>query len=236
MAELPHATLITGGAGYIGSHTVLALRQAGRRVVVLDDLSTGNRRVVPDDVAFVAGDAGDRDLVASLIAAQGVDSVIHFAGSILVEESVSDPLRYYANNVAVSRNLLETCRDAGIGRFIFSSTAAVYGAPDQVPIAESAPTQPINPYGSSKLVIEWMLRDLAAASSLRYIALRYFNVAGADPQGRSGQLGPTATHLVKIASQVVAGVRDSIAIYGADYDTQDGTCERDYIQHGRAND
>ncbi|HEY9538413.1 MAG TPA: UDP-glucose 4-epimerase GalE, partial [Kiloniellaceae bacterium] len=229
MAELPHATLITGGAGYIGSHTVLALRQAGRRVVVLDDLSTGNRRVVPDDVAFVAGDAGDRDLVASLIAAQGVDSVIHFAGSILVEESVSDPLRYYANNVAVSRNLLETCRDAGIGRFIFSSTAAVYGAPDQVPIAESAPTQPINPYGSSKLVIEWMLRDLAAASSLRYIALRYFNVAGADPQGRSGQLGPTATHLVKIASQVVAGVRDSIAIYGDDYDTPDGTCVRDYI-------
>lgn len=223
------ATLVTGGAGYIGSHTVLALRQAGRRVVVLDDLSTGSRAVVPPDVPFVEGDAGDGALVARLIETFGIDSVIHFAGSILVEQSVSEPLRYYGNNVAVSRNLLEACTAAGVRRFIFSSTAAVYGAPDQVPIPERAPKRPINPYGSSKLVTEWMLRDLAHATELRYVALRYFNVAGADPQGRSGQLGPVATHLIKIASQVVAGLRESIAIFGADYDTPDGTCVRDYI-------
>jgi UDP-glucose 4-epimerase len=229
MAEQRRATLITGGAGYIGSHTVLALRQAGRRVVVLDDLSTGNRQVVPDDVEFVHGDAGDQALVRALIAERAIDSVIHFAGSILVEQSVSEPLRYYGNNVAVSRNLLEACSAAGVARFIFSSTAAVYGAPEAVPIPESAPKRPINPYGSSKLVTEWMLRDLAAASGLRYVALRYFNVAGADPQGRTGQLGPVATHLIKIASQVVAGLRESIAIFGDDYDTPDGTCVRDYI-------
>jgi UDP-glucose 4-epimerase len=229
MAEQRRATLITGGAGYIGSHTVLALRQAGRRVVVLDDLSTGSRQVVPDDVEFVHGDAGDQALVRALIAERAIDSVIHFAGSILVEQSVSEPLRYYGNNVAVSRNLLEACSAAGVARFIFSSTAAVYGAPEAVPIPESAPKRPINPYGSSKLVTEWMLRDLAAASGLRYVALRYFNVAGADPQGRTGQLGPVATHLIKIASQVVAGLRESIAIFGDDYDTPDGTCVRDYI-------
>jgi UDP-glucose 4-epimerase len=229
MAEQRRATLITGGAGYIGSHTVLALRQAGRRVVVLDDLSTGSRQVVPDDVEFVQGDAGDQALVRALIAERAIDSVIHFAGSILVEQSVSEPLRYYGNNVAVSRNLLEACSAAGVARFIFSSTAAVYGAPEAVPIPESAPKRPINPYGSSKLVTEWMLRDLAAASGLRYVALRYFNVAGADPQGRTGQLGPVATHLIKIASQVVAGLRESIAIFGDDYDTPDGTCVRDYI-------
>jgi len=229
MAENGGATLITGGAGYIGSHAVLALRQAGRRVVVLDDLSTGSRQVVPEDVALVVGDAGDKALVRRLIAKYGIDSVIHFAGSILVEQSVSEPLRYYHNNVSVTRNLLEACSEAGVSRVIFSSTAAVYGAPDEVPITEAAPTRPINPYGSSKLVIEWMLRDLAQASDLRYVALRYFNVAGADPEGRSGQLGPVATHLIKIASQVVAGARDSIAIFGEDYDTPDGTCVRDYI-------
>jgi len=228
MAER-QATLITGGAGYIGSHTVIALRQAGRSVVVLDNLSTGSRSVVPDDVTFVEGDAGDGQLVEALIAEHDIGSVIHFAGSILVEQSVSEPLLYYANNVAVSRNLLEACSRAGVEQFIFSSTAAVYGAPEQVPIPEHAATRPINPYGNSKLVIEWMLRDLAAAADLRYVALRYFNVAGADPQGRSGQLGPVATHLIKIASQVVAGVRDSIAIFGDDYDTPDGTCVRDYI-------
>lgn len=228
MAER-QATLITGGAGYIGSHTAIALRQAGRPVVVLDDLSTGCRSVVPDDAVFVQGDAGDGALVESLIARHGIGSVIHFAGSILVEESVREPLLYYANNVAVSRNLLEACRRAGIPHFIFSSTAAVYGTPAQVPIPEDAPTLPINPYGSSKLVTEWILRDLAAASDLSYVALRYFNVAGADPEGRSGQLGPVATHLIKIASQVVAGLRDSIAIFGDDYDTPDGTCVRDYI-------
>ncbi|MGD1876157.1 MAG: UDP-glucose 4-epimerase GalE [Kiloniellaceae bacterium] len=228
MAER-QATLVTGGAGYIGSHTVIALRQAGRPVVVLDDLSSGSRSVVPKDVAFVHGDAGDQKLVAALLAGQDIGSVIHFAGSIQVEQSVREPLRYYANNVAVSRNLLEVCAQAGIGHFIFSSTAAVYGAPAQVPVPEHAPTQPINPYGNSKLVTEWMLRDLAATGDLRYVALRYFNVAGADPQGRSGQLGPVATHLIKIASQVVAGLRESIAIFGDDYDTPDGTCVRDYI-------
>lgn len=229
MAEQGRATLITGGAGYIGSHTVLALRQADRRVVVLDDLSTGSRRLLPEGVAFVRGDAGDRELVRRLIAEHAIDSVIHFAGSILVEQSVSEPLRYYGNNVAVSRNLLEACSEAGVTRFIFSSTAAIYGAPEQVPTPESAPARPINPYGSSKLVTEWMLRDLALAGDLRYVALRYFNVAGADPQGRSGQLGPLASHLIKIASQVVAGRRESISIFGDDYDTPDGTCVRDYI-------
>ncbi len=223
------ATLITGGAGYIGSHAVLALRDAGRRVVVLDDLSTGSRRLVPEDVPFIQGDAGDQDLVGSVIADYDVGSVIHFAGSILVEESVREPLLYYRNNVGTSAGLLEACLKGGIRRFIFSSTAAVYGAAEQSPIPESAATLPINPYGSTKLVTEWMLQDVAAASGLRFVALRYFNVAGADPQGRSGQLGPVATHLVKIASQVVAGTRESISIYGDDYDTPDGTCVRDYI-------
>lgn len=222
-------TLITGGAGYIGSHAVLALRDAGRAVVVLDDLSTGSRGLVPQEVPFVEGDAGDRDLVRSVIADYGVGSIMHFAGSILVEESVREPLLYYSNNVCTGRNLLAAALEAGVRRFIFSSTAAVYGAPTQSPIPESASTLPINPYGSSKLVTEWMLRDLAAASGLRFVALRYFNVAGADPLGRSGQLGPVATHLVKIASQVVAGTRESMAIYGDDYDTPDGTCVRDYI-------
>jgi len=223
------ATLITGGAGYIGSHTVLALQQAGRRLVVLDDLSAGNRTVVPEGIPFVQGNAGDQGLVGSVLEDFDVDSVIHFAGSILVERSVSEPLAYYENNVAVSRNLLETCVSHKVDRFIFSSTAAVYGAVAVSPIPEHTETRPINPYGSSKLVTEWMLRDLAAAAGLRFVALRYFNVAGADPEGRSGQLGPVATHLVKIASQVVAGTRDSIAIFGDDYDTPDGTCVRDYI-------
>ncbi|NIA67635.1 UDP-glucose 4-epimerase GalE [Pelagibius litoralis] len=222
-------TLVTGGAGYIGSHAVLALRQAGRRVVVLDDLSAGSRTVVPDDVPFVEGNAGDPVLVGRLLRDFSIGSVIHFAGSILVERSVSEPLSYYHNNVTVSRNLLEACLQGGVKQFIFSSTAAVYGAAAVSPIPESTPTKPINPYGTSKLVTEWMLRDLAAASDLRFVALRYFNVAGADPQGRSGQLGPVATHLVKIASQVIAGTRESIAIFGDDYDTPDGTCVRDYI-------
>jgi len=222
-------TLVTGGAGYIGSHTVLALCDAGRSVVVLDDLSTGSRNVLPDAVTFVEGDAGDQALVESLISTEAVDSVIHFAGSIQVEESVRRPLSYYGNNFCVSRNLLEACGRAGMTRFIFSSTAAVYGAVEQSPIPEAAPTRPINPYGNSKLATEWMLRDVAASSDLRYVALRYFNVAGADPKGRTGQLGADATHLIKIASQVAAGTRESISIYGDDYDTPDGTCQRDYI-------
>jgi UDP-glucose 4-epimerase len=222
-------TLITGGAGYIGSHTVLALRDAGRRVVVLDDLSTGSREAVPLEVDFIRGNAGDRALVGEIIATHAVDSVIHFAGSILVEESVRRPLTYYANNVLVSLNLLEACRSAGVPRFIFSSSAAVYGAPDVAPIPESAPTRPINPYGSTKLATEHLLQATSAAGGPRYVALRYFNVAGADPLGRSGQCGPVATHLVKIASQVIAGSRADMAINGDDYDTPDGTCVRDYI-------
>jgi len=222
-------TLITGGAGYIGSHTVLALRDAGRRVVVLDDLSTGSREAVPEDVDLIRGNAGDRSLVAEIIATHGIDSVIHFAGSILVEESMRAPLTYYANNVCVSYNLLETCRAAEVPRFIFSSSAAVYGAAEVSPIPEEAPTRPINPYGSTKLATERMLRDQARAGGPGYVALRYFNVAGADPLGRSGQRGPVATHLIKIASQVIAGSRPAMTINGDDYDTPDGTCVRDYI-------
>ena len=224
-----NTTLITGGAGYIGSHTVLALLQAGRRVVVLDDLSEGSRDLVPGEVPFIQGDAGDGMLLEAVLKKYKVSAVIHFAGSILVERSVADPLAYYHNNVTVSRNLLQACARARIKTFIFSSSAAVYGIADVSPIPESAATRPINPYGTSKLMTEWMLRDLAAVSDLRFVALRYFNVAGADPLGRSGQLGPEATHLMKVASEVATGTRDSLAIFGGDYDTPDGTCVRDYI-------
>ena len=224
-----NTTLITGGAGYIGSHTVLALLQAGRRVVVLDDLSEGSRDLVPGEVPFIQGDAGDGMLLEAVLKKYKVSAVIHFAGSILVERSVVDPLAYYHNNVTVSRNLLQACARARIKTFIFSSSAAVYGIADVSPIPESAATRPINPYGTSKLMTEWMLRDLAAVSDLRFVALRYFNVAGADPLGRSGQLGPEATHLMKVASEVATGTRDSLAIFGGDYDTPDGTCVRDYI-------
>jgi len=221
--------LVTGGAGYIGSHAVLALRAAGRVPVVLDDLSTGNRALVPDDVPFVQGSVGDSALLAEVIERHAVSAVMHFAGSIVVPESVTQPLAYYRNNTVNSHALIEACVRGGVERFIFSSTAAVYGMPETLPINESTPTRPINPYGTSKLMTEWMLRDTAAAHNLRYVALRYFNVAGADPEGRSGQSSPVATHLIKIAGQAAVGRRDSIQMFGDDYDTPDGTCVRDYI-------
>ncbi|MGQ9368831.1 UDP-glucose 4-epimerase GalE [Azospirillum sp. ST 5-10] len=221
--------LVTGGAGYIGSHAVLALRAAGVGAVVLDDLSAGRRGAVPDDVPFVRGDAGDGELVASVIARHGVGAVMHFAGSIIVPESVEKPLAYYRNNTVNSHALIETAVRCGVDRFVFSSTAAVYGMPETLPVTEEAPTRPINPYGASKLMTETMLRDAAAAYGLRYGILRYFNVAGADPQGRSGQSGTVATHLIKIAAQVATGQRAGMTVFGDDYDTPDGTCVRDYI-------
>lgn len=221
--------LITGGAGYIGSHTVLAFRDAGYAVTVLDDLSTGFRSAVPSDAYFVEGDAGDQSLVSNLIREREIAGVVHFAGSIVVPESVRDPLRYYRNNTGVSCKLIETCVDCGVRNFIFSSTAAVYGIPDRTLISESEQTRPINPYGSSKLMIEWVLRDTAAVHDFSYAALRYFNVAGADPHGRAGQSTENATHLLKVACQAALGRRPQLEIFGTDYETRDGTCIRDYI-------
>lgn len=221
--------LVTGGAGYIGSHVVLALRDAGRPVVVLDDLSTGRRAAVPDGVPLVQGDVGDAALLADLFARHRIGTVMHFAGSIVVPDSVVHPLDYYRNNTLNSHALIAACVASGVERFIFSSTAAVYGMPERLPIDEETPTSPINPYGASKLMTEWMLRDSAAAYRLRYVALRYFNVAGADPAGRSGQVSRVATHLLKIAAQTVTGQRAELQIFGDDYPTPDGTCIRDYI-------
>ena len=221
--------LVTGGAGYIGSHAVLALREAGHGVVVLDDLSTGVRELVADDVPLVVADVGDGERVGEVLAEHNVSGVMHFAGSVVVPESVAKPLDYYRNNTAATRSLIQACVEAGVNRFLFSSTAAVYGVPAVVPVAEDAPTIPINPYGWSKLMSEQMLKDAAAAHDLRYVVLRYFNVAGADPQGRSGQSTPNATHLIKIAAEVAVGRRERIAIFGEDYDTPDGTGVRDYI-------
>ena len=223
------AVLVTGGAGYIGSHAVLALRDAGWRVVVIDNLSTGFRWAVPDDVPLAEGDIGDGDLVGRLIAEHGIGAIMHFAGSIIVPESVTDPLKYYRNNTAASRNLLEAAVTGGVRHFIFSSTAATYGIPERVPIREDSPTRPINPYGASKLMTEWMLRDVAAAHPLNYVALRYFNVAGADPEGRTGQSTAGATHLIKVAVEAATGKRDHVSVFGTDYDTPDGTGVRDYI-------
>jgi UDP-glucose 4-epimerase len=228
MAE-SQTTLITGGAGYIGSHAVLALQDAGLAVAVLDDLSTGRRDRVPAGVPFVEGDAGDAALVGEVIRSQGISTVVHFAGSIVVPESVTDPLKYYRNNTCASRNLIEACVAAGVRRFVFSSTAAVYGMPETVPIPEDAPTLPINPYGASKLMTEWILRDTAAAADFDYVSLRYFNVAGADPQGRSGQATKNASHVIEVASQAALGLREGFEIFGDDYETPDGTCVRDYI-------
>jgi UDP-glucose 4-epimerase len=225
----PHPVLITGGAGYIGSHAVLAWRDAGIPVVVLDDLSTGRRERLPEDVPFVEGDVGDGTLVRELIGSHGVAAVVHFAGSIVVPESVADPLKYYRNNTCASRSLIEACVEAGVRRFVFSSTAAVYGIPETVPIPEDAPTAPINPYGASKLMTEWILRDTAAAADFTYAALRYFNVAGADPEARSGQATRAPTHVIEVASHAALGLRDGFEIFGDDYDTPDGTCIRDYI-------
>jgi UDP-glucose 4-epimerase len=225
----PATVLVTGGAGYIGSHAVLALKAAGHRPVVLDDLSNGERRLVPADVPLVEGDVGDPALLARVMAGHGIEAVMHFAGSIVVPESVADPLKYYANNSAASLTLVRAALDRRVRAFIFSSTAAVYGAPETVPIAETSPTRPINPYGRSKLVTEWLLGDVAAAHGLAFLALRYFNVAGADPEGRAGQCGRGATHLIKVAAQAALGLRPKLEVFGTDYPTPDGTCIRDYI-------
>lgn len=224
--------LVTGGAGYIGSHAVLALRDAGWPVCVIDNLVTGFRFAVPDDVAFYDGDIADSDLLARIFAEQSVGAVMHFAGSVVVPESVSDPLKYYRNNTANSRTLIEAIVAAGVQHMIFSSTAATYGIPEVSPVSEDIPKQPINPYGWSKLMTEQMLADTAAAHDLNYCALRYFNVAGADAKGRSGQSTAGATHLIKVAVEAALGKRDHVAVFGTDYDTPDGTGVRDYIHVG----
>lgn len=221
--------LVTGGAGYIGSHMVLALIEAGRQAVVLDDLSTGFRGLVHPDATFAAGDCGDERLVADLLARHAVDTILHFAGSVVVPDSVADPLGYYFNNTVKSRALIASALKHGVRRFIFSSTAAVYGDARESPISEEATLAPISPYGSSKMMTETMLRDAAAAHDFRYVALRYFNVAGADPHARSGQASPRATHLIKVACQAAVGARPHLDLYGDDYPTPDGTCVRDYI-------
>ena len=223
------AVLVTGGAGYIGSHMAYALVDAAERVVVLDNLSTGVRANVPADAVFVQGDVGDGALVRGLIAEHGVTAVIHFAGSVIVPESIEKPLLYYANNTQASLTLIAACVDMGVKQFIFSSTAAVYGLSDGLPIAEVAATDPISPYGRSKLLTEWILRDAAAAHDFRYVALRYFNVAGADPKGRTGQSTPRATHLIKRAVEVAVGRAPQLDIFGGDYPTKDGSAVRDYI-------
>jgi UDP-glucose 4-epimerase len=221
--------LVTGGAGYIGSHAVLALLDSGYRVVIVDNLSTGHREVVPAQCELVVGNAGDSALVARVIRQSGASAVLHFAGSIIVEESVSNPLKYYLNNTEVSRSLIQTCVEEKVHQFIFSSTAAVYGNAEVVPVTETSPLAPINPYGSSKAMTEQILRDVAASSPLRYIALRYFNVAGADPLRRTGQLTKNATHLLKVACETALGRREQITVFGEDYPTRDGTCIRDFI-------
>jgi UDP-glucose 4-epimerase len=221
--------LVTGGAGYIGSHAVLALVDAGWPVVVIDDLSTGFEWAVAPQAKFVRGDIADQALVAALIAEHGIGAIMHFAGSIIVPESVADPLKYYLNNTVKSRALIESAVKSGVRHFIFSSTAATYGTPEKVPVSEGAPTVPINPYGWSKLMTERMLADVAFAHPLNYCALRYFNVAGADPKGRTGQSTEGATHLIKVAVEAAIGKRGHVAVYGTDYDTPDGTGIRDYI-------
>jgi UDP-glucose 4-epimerase len=221
--------LVTGGAGYIGSHAVLALLDAGWNVVVIDNLTTGFRWAVPDAAGFAQGDIADEDLVDRLIAEHAIGAIVHFAGSVVVPESVENPLKYYGNNTAKSRSLLESAVKGGVRHFIFSSTAATYGIPEVVPVAETSRTQPINPYGWSKLMTERMLADVAAAHPINFCALRYFNVAGADPEGRSGQSTAGATHLIKVAVEAAIGKRGSVSVYGTDYDTPDGTGVRDYI-------
>jgi UDP-glucose 4-epimerase len=220
--------LVTGGAGYIGSHVARQLGERGERLVTLDNLSTGYRSAVLHG-AFVRGDTGDAALVARVLKEHAVDTIMHFAAHIQVPESVADPLKYYRNNTANTRTLLECAVAAGVRQFVFSSTAAVYGIPEAGVADETTPTVPINPYGWSKLMSEQMLRDVAAVTPLRYVALRYFNVAGADPAGRIGQSTPEATHLIKVACEHVVGKRPGLAIFGTDYPTPDGTCVRDYI-------
>ncbi|MGE4062925.1 MAG: UDP-glucose 4-epimerase GalE [Rhodospirillaceae bacterium] len=221
--------VVTGGAGYIGSHAVLALRDAGWDVVIVDDLSTGSLQLVPRGVPLRIGNIGNSSFMASVFAETRPDAVIHFAGSISVPESVERPLKYYNNNFANTCRLVETCLAAGIDKFIFSSTAAVYGIPEVQPVAETSPLRPINPYGRSKLMTEEMLKDTAAAAPFRYVALRYFNVAGADPKGRAGQVVQNSTNLIKVVSELAANRRAGMTVYGNDYATPDGTCIRDFI-------
>lgn len=223
------AILVSGGAGYIGSHMVLELIDRGEEVVVLDDLSTGFWWAVPREATFVKGDMGDQALVERTLTEHGITEIAHFAARIVVPDSVSDPLGYYLNNTVKTRALLESAVRCGVRHLIFSSTAAVYGEPPLSPVPEDIALNPINPYGRSKLMSEWMLGDVASAHPLTYIALRYFNVAGADPRGRSGQSGPNATHLIKVACQAASGQRAGMEIFGTDYPTPDGTCIRDYI-------
>ncbi|HEX9954503.1 MAG TPA: UDP-glucose 4-epimerase GalE [Allosphingosinicella sp.] len=228
-ASVKVPVLVTGGAGYIGSHAVLALLDSGWPVVVIDNLTTGFRWAVPEGAVFAQGDIADQALVARLIAEHGIQAIIHFAGSIVVPESVENPLKYYENNTVKSRSLIESAVKGGVKHFIFSSTAATYGIPDQVPVREDQRTQPINPYGWSKLMTERMLADTAFAHSINFCALRYFNVAGADPKGRSGQSTAGATHLIKVAVEAAIGKRSHVSVYGTDYGTDDGTGVRDYI-------
>jgi UDP-glucose 4-epimerase len=223
------AVLVTGGAGYIGGHMVLALLDRGEQPVVLDNLSTGFRWSVPDGVPLVTGDMGDHENVSRAIDKYEIDAIVHFAAKIVVPESVEDPLGYYLNNTVKSRALIAAAVGRGVKHIIFSSTAAVYGNPATTPVYETATPQPMSPYGTSKWMTELMLADVAAAHPLRYVALRYFNVAGADPTGRHGQSTPAATHLIKVAVQTALGQRPFMQIFGDDYDTIDGTCVRDYI-------
>jgi len=220
--------LVTGGAGYIGSHVARQLGEAGERVVTLDNLSTGFAEAVTHG-ELVVGDTGDRALVQRVLAEHDVDTIMHFAAHTIVPESVADPLKYYGNNTCSTRNLLQCANEAGVKHIVFSSTAAVYGIPPGGRAREDSPTAPINAYGTSKLMSEWMLRDLAAAGGPSYVALRYFNVAGSDPEGRIGQSTPKATLLVKVACEVAVGKREALVIYGTDYETPDGTGVRDYI-------
>jgi len=221
--------LVTGGAGYIGSHMIHALVEAGEGVIVLDNLSTGFKWAIPKGVQLVTGETGDEALVARLIAEHGVSAIIHFAASIVVPDSVSDPLSYYRNNTVNSRALIECAVRGGVNQFIFSSTAAVYGNPAKVPIGEDDAVAPMSPYGSSKLMTEIMLRDAGIAHSLDYVILRYFNVAGADPKLRTGQSTKGATHLIKVAVETALGKRTKMDVFGTNYPTPDGTCIRDYI-------
>ena len=225
----PFSILVTGGAGYIGSHAVLALADAGWPVVVIDNLVTGFRWAVDERAAFVEGDIGDPALVGRVLADHRVGAILHFAGSVVVPESVENPLKYYRNNTANSRSLIESAVTGGVRHFIFSSTAATYGIPEVIPVKEDMPTRPINPYGMSKLMTEAMLKDVAAAHPMNYCALRYFNVAGADPQGRSGQSTAGATHLIKVGAEAATGKREFVSVFGTDFDTPDGTGVRDYI-------
>jgi UDP-glucose 4-epimerase len=223
------AVLVTGGAGYIGSHMVYELLDAGEQVVVLDNLSTGFQWTVAEDVPLIVGETGDQTLVGRLIREYGIDAIIHFATSVVVPDSVRDPLAYYRNNTSNTRALIECAVTTGVQHLIFSSTAAVYGNPSESPVGEDAPTLPISPYGSSKLMTEIMLRDAGRAYGLRHAILRYFNVAGAEPHGRAGQSNRAATHLIKIAAETASGLRPMLEVFGTDYPTPDGTCIRDYI-------